>query len=151
MKGYDIMKNENREYCKRIAEEIDEIVYGHVLKCPECGEIINEGDLHAVNGYGDAICPHCGAEHGPDEWNVTVWEYLSDAFDVEYRVSGDSTYRSARFMIACGGPNVYVDTATRSVELYWWAERASYLLSDEAVAEIDAYAEEMWECGRGCF
>jgi hypothetical protein len=47
-------------------------------------------------------------------------------------------------MIACGGPNIYVDTASKAVELYWWGDRASYLLLSDTVDAIDECFSELF-------
>ena len=49
-------------------------------------------------------------------------------------------------MVACGGPNIYLDTASKDVELYWWSEHARYPMSYEAVEALDDWADEMWRC-----
>lgn len=43
---------ENRQYCKRIADEIEAYDTGSVWKCPECGE--------TVEADGPEACPSCG-------------------------------------------------------------------------------------------
>ena len=47
-------------------------------------------------------------------------------------------------MVACGGPNIYIDTASALVKLYWWTEYAEYPLSYSARDAIDEWAEEYW-------
>lgn len=94
-------------------------------------------------------CPECGAVTSVDDWEtLSLWEYFDDAFDVEFRVCGRArdALRSVCVMVAYGGPNIYVDTASKSVELYWWSERASYPISYEAAEIIDDWAAEYWGC-----
>jgi hypothetical protein len=47
-------------------------------------------------------------------------------------------------MIVCGGPNVYINTNTASVELFWWNEKASYPLDYDVVDAINNYWEEYY-------
>lgn len=139
-------EDENRDHCRRIAEEIDAYAAGEYKRCPGCGEI------HRRNW--DTIadvfrCPECGSVGSVDDWEtLSLWEYFNDAFDIEYRVAGRArdALRSVRVMVACGGPNIYVDTASRAVELYWWGERASYPVSYDAAEIIDEWATELWCC-----
>ena len=49
-------------------------------------------------------------------------------------------------MVACGGPNIYVDTGSKAVELYWWTDRASYSLLSETAEAITAEFEELYNC-----
>ncbi len=139
-------EDENRAHCKHIALELDAYVNGEVKRCPDCGEIHRRdwGDV------GDAFkCPNCGEVASVDDWEwLGVHDFLADCFDVEYRVSGRArdALRSVRVMVACGGPNIYLDTASKDVELYWWTESARYPLSYEAAAALDEWAEEMWCC-----
>lgn len=83
-----------------------------------------------------------------DEWEqVSISKYFDDVYNIEYRVSGPhDDPRSVCIMVACGGPNIYVDTDTKAVKLYWWGDRASYPLSEGAVMEIDEYFTEFWQC-----
>jgi len=139
--------DENTRHCKRIARELNEYVSGHVRRCPDCGaEICRDWD-----DVGDAFkCPECGAVGDPDWWDVlSVWDYLGDdVYNVEYRVSGRGAddLRSVQIMVACGGPNIYLDTATKDVELYWWTERARWPLSYDAVEALDEWGAEYWGC-----
>ena len=135
---------ENEAHCKRIAEKIEEYVSGNVRRCPDCGAEITRdwGDV------GDAFkCSECGAVGDVDWWDVlSVWDYLSDVYNVEFRVNGKSVddLRSVQIMVACGGPNIYLDTETKSVELYWWGDRASYPISYSVADALDEWAAEYW-------
>lgn len=135
--------DENWEHCKSIANDLDNYVDGFAMRCPECGKIVTR-----PHSAGDKYkCPHCGnvADIDDYEW-CNVSDFLSDVYDIEYRCGSDKEYRSVRIMIACGGPNIYIDTAEKAVLLYWWTDSARYYLSDSAVNAVDEWAEEYWEC-----
>ena len=51
-------------------------------------------------------------------------------------------------MITCGGPNIYINTNNKRVELYWWGDTAYAALSDRAVDAIDAYFEDGYNIRR---
>ena len=130
---------ENREYCKRIAEDIEAYAEGRVYRCPDCGAIVEDNQL---------FC-ECGAQVDliNGEWEQqNLYDYFSDCLDIEYRCGSDREYRSCSVMVACGGPNIYIDTARRAVLLYWWTDRAEYPLSSDAVDAVDEWAEEYWNC-----
>lgn len=139
------IENENRDHCRRIAEDVDAYAAGNVRRCPECGEeITREWD-----SVGDKFkCPECGTVTDPDEWEpLSIWDYLGDdVYNIEFRLNSHKELASVQIMVACGGPNIYLDTATKNVELYWWTDRASYPLSYKAVEALDDWAEEHWGC-----
>lgn len=141
---------ENRNHCKSIAEDIDVYVNGDGYKCPHCDDIYDfetfkETEREAEDGTIFYTCPCCGELIEESELEaLSIYDYFEDVFDIEYRIGSDREYRSVCVMIACGGPNIYIDTATKNVELYWWGDRASYPLSLEAVNEIDNYFEEFF-------
>lgn len=133
--------HENREHCKRIADDIDDYCGGRVFKCPECGKIITVPDDREKH-----LCT-CGYIDDIDEFEqLSIYDYLEDVLDIEYRIGTDKQLRSVQIMVACGGPNIYLDTASQKVELYWWGDSAYYPLSSDAVASIDEWAEELYQC-----
>ena len=137
------MNNENREHCKHIAETIEAITEGRVYQCEECGEYVT------MPAYvGDKYrCPHCENVAEIEDYNeVTIYDYTSDVYDIEYRIGSDMQYRSVKIMVACGGPNIYIDTQEKAVRLYWWNEYAEYPLSYGACDVIDNEFEELFQC-----
>lgn len=139
---------ENRNHCKAIAEDIELYINGDGYKCPICGRI-DTFDVYEErkNEDNETFCPHCDGMLELSELEaISIYDYFdgTEAYDIEYRIGSNREYRSVCVMVACGGPNIYIDTATKNVELYWWTDRASYPLSLEAVNEIDAYFEELF-------
>lgn len=141
---------ENRDHCKRIVENLELYASGCAYKCPECGEVYEIDEDHGftqINNGTHYKCPCCKEEiFESDLEAVGIWDYMSDVLDVEFSVSNKKEYRSVRIMVACGGPNIFIDTASKEVELYWWTDSASYPLSSDAVDAIDEWAEEYWMC-----
>lgn len=137
--------DENTKHCKRIANELDEYVNGNIRKCPYCGEEIRRDDWDMFWFK----CPECGNDYDPDAMDqLSVWDFLDDVYNVEFRTSGKNAddLRSVQIMVACGGPNIYLDTASRDVELYWWNERARWPMSYAACDALDEWAAEYWGC-----
>ena len=90
----------------------------------------------------------------PDEGDVNCdWhaasagDYLSDVLDIHYLVNSDRTYRSARILIAFGGPNAWIDTRTSQLEVSWWSAPEYRPLPAAFVDGLDDYLSEMWEMG----
>ena len=145
--GERYQEHENREHCKRIADDIDDYANGRVYKCPECGETFSLPD-----DYGDLYkCPGCGevGTFGIDYTHIgfeqqTIYDYFDDCLDIEYRCDSRKEYRSVQVMVAWGGPNIYVDTSSNNVELYWGGDAETWPLSSEAIEAVDNWAEEYW-------
>ena len=139
--------NENREHCKRIALELEAYINGDLYRCPECGEVIEWKNEQYNPVTGDFVCQACG--HTVDDGEleaVSLYDFFADALDIEYRVGSDKEYRSVCVTVAFGGPNIYIDTRSKAVELYWWTEHASFPLSLDAVEAVDDWAEQFWSC-----
>lgn len=142
------MTNENRNHCKYIAEQIEAYYNGDVYKCPECGEVFTT--CEAIDLDNDEIrCPNCENTSIDSEFEILgLWDYFDDYLNLEYRIESDRrTVRSVQIMVTCGGPNIYIDTASKAVELYWWSDRADYPLSYEVCNAIDEMFQELWDMG----
>ena len=138
--GKRYQNHENREHCKRIADNIDDYANGRVVKCPECGELITVDD--DITHY---RCPGCGYTDDIRDYDAqTIYDYFNDCLDTEYRCDGHKEYRSVQVMVAWGGPNIYIDTGSCNVKLYWGGEQETWPLSSEAIAAVDEWAEEYW-------
>lgn len=77
---------------------------------------------------------------------LSAYDYLEDALDIIYSVSGDRSYRGARILIAYGGPNVWIDTNTNALEVYWGETTTRYLPS-QFIDHLDEALEELWDMG----
>jgi hypothetical protein len=92
-------------------------------------------------------CPHCTAVHDIyDLEQLSIWDYLEDALDFRFVVSSRKEIIAVKILVAFGGPNIWIDTESRSVELYWWTDRASYPLSISVCDTLEEWAEEYWGC-----
>ena len=132
---------ENREHCRRIADDLEEYANGDIYKCPNCGEVI----ARPVDA--DKYKCSCGETFDFDDAEtLSVCDWLDGALDIEYRIGSDRQYRSAEVMVAWGGPNIYVDTGTRKVRLHWWGDYAEYPASISACDELDDALEDMFLC-----
>tara|TARA_R100001143_G_scaffold28420_1_gene28077 strand:- start:1778 stop:2098 length:321 start_codon:yes stop_codon:yes gene_type:complete len=71
-------------------------------------------------------------------------DYLKDALDIEYIISSDKSYLGARVLVTFGGPNIWINTRTMTVEGYSRGERAQRAFDDRL--GLDEWLEEYWEC-----
>jgi hypothetical protein len=88
------------------------------------------------NGFGDEL--------NDDGEPMGAFDYLQDALDIEYIVTGSGEYLGARILVAFGGPNIWIDTRRGVVDGYWWSDRASSSFADN-IGLDDALAE-LWNC-----
>lgn len=132
---------ENYQHCKSIADELIAVSNGDYKKCPHCGELVEVDEAN-----GNYSCPQCDYEtEDEDDFEpVSLWDYFQEIYDTEYRIGSDGEYRSVRLMVACGGPNIYIDTGSKAVELYWWTDRAQAYLTSAVCDEIDSIFEEYY-------
>ena len=132
---------------KSIAEELEQIVDGECKLCPECGKYeYMEYDEDTDRYY----CDNCESWHDSDDCNeqATVYDYLADALDYDITISSTGDYRGVSACVGFGGPNIYIDTNTGNVELYWGTTKAFWSLSYSVIDAINDYFEEFWKCMR---
>jgi hypothetical protein len=77
---------------------------------------------------------------------LTAYDYLQDALDIRYTVNAQREYLGARVLVAYGGPNVWIDTNTNALEVYWGNTATRYLRS-EFINALDEALEELWDMG----
>lgn len=145
--------NENREHCKSIANTLELYTDGNGYKCPHCERVHHYNEYEETEHENETgktcyTCPNCGGEIVENELEtVSIYDFFDgDIYDIEYRVDSDRQYRSVSIMVACGGPNIYIDTRKKAVLLYWWTDFAEYPLSSTVCDEIDNYFEELFNC-----
>lgn len=124
--------NENKEYCKRVADELEAYAAGRMWRDAETGEE-KELDFDAANDDGEQL---------------SISDYLADVLDYEITIDSRLEYKSAKIWVALGGPNVWIDTADKAVKLAWGTDRAEYALDWDTCDEIDEYMQELYTCQR---
>lgn len=89
-----------------------------------------------TNGFGDEL--NCDGEP------MSAFDYLQDALDIEYVVNGKRDYLGARVLVAFGGPNIWINTRTNTVEGYWWGDKATATFTDNV--GLDDALSEIFSC-----
>jgi hypothetical protein len=84
------------------------------------------------------------ADLNDDGEELSAFDYLQDALDIEYIVNSKREYLGARVLVAFGGPNIWVNTRTKVVEGYWWGEYAKASFDDGI--GLDDALETLWNC-----
>ena len=126
---------EHRQYLLQIAHTIRDIADGTLYKL--YGEYVTDGEMISMIEAG---------KNGEDEFEqVSIYDYLSDVLDATYYTTGrNGEYKGVRLLLAYGGPNVYLDTYFRTLELYWWNESATVDLLPNEAEEVDSMWSEMY-------
>jgi hypothetical protein len=106
-----------RSYCERIAEDVTKMVN-------------DPSAWLAENDMDEDYCYH-----------ISAW--LDSVLDVEMSIGINGTYRGAKIMVAYGGPNIYVNTRTGTVDGYWGDEQASVEIPSEVCEALDEYISEI--------
>ena len=86
--------------------------------CKSIAEDMTEGDRLQANSY--------------MEKNV---------YDIEWITHRDHSYKAARLLVAGGGPNIWVNLQTNTVDGYWASDKCSWGFVDNL--GLDEYLEEL--------
>jgi hypothetical protein len=82
-----------------------------------------------------------------DEYGETkgdAFDWLADALDIEYVVNSNREFLGARVLVAFGGPNIWVNTRTNTIEGYWWADSATARFEDNL--GLNDALETLYKC-----
>ena len=121
---------ENREYCKRVADELEAYAAGRMWQNIETGE---EKEMDPETDSGDFE-------------QLSIYDYLADVLDYEITIDSQLEYKSAKIWVTLGGPNVWIDTAEKAVKLAWGTDRAEYPVDSDTCEEIDEYMQDLYTC-----
>ena len=73
----------------------------------------------------------------------TAYEYMNDVYDIEWITHQNHSYKAARLLVAGGGPNIWVNLQTNTVDGYWASEKFSWSFQDNI--GLDEYLQELHE------
>jgi hypothetical protein len=97
-----------------------------------------------VKYIADKLSTGFDGETNSDGEPLSAFDYLQDALDIEYIVSSKKEYLGARVLVAFGGPNIWVNTRTKTVEGYWWGDKAAASFDDGI--GLDDALEDLYNC-----
>lgn len=127
---------------KSVAERFNNVARGFVWYCPDCGrEFVN------ANGCEGDECPDCDVEME----QMTINDELQDGwFNDEIILSTDdpATVKDGSIMVGCGGPNVWVNSRSKKVEVYWWADYAEAPIDTDTADAIREVLQDVWDVRR---
>ena len=144
----DIITEWQDALCEAL-EDADEDIDAYDLKGEELLEEMtkrgiapNEDDLEEYNDLCDKLeeLERIGASN--------LYEYFDDYLDVEYTIDSRGDYLGSCIWIGLGGPNIWVDTRDRVVNLAWGSEKAAWGIHSDTAEAIDEIFEEQFNCIR---
>ena len=71
-------------------------------------------------------------------------EFMRHVYDIEWITHNDKSYKAARLLVAGGGPNIWVNLQTGTVDGYWGGDKCSWGFVDNI--GLDEYLEELHGC-----
>jgi hypothetical protein len=74
----------------------------------------------------------------------TAHEWMEDVYDIEWITHQDHSYKAARLLVAGGGPNIWVNLQTNTVDGYWGCDKVEHGFVDNLC--LDDYLEELHGC-----
>lgn len=121
-----------RDMVKGIAEEIEAIADGRAYT--------TEDDPYNIIYCEDAD------DVPEDAEQASMYDYFADTYGTRYVVNDDLAVVGVMVMVACGGPNIWVDSYAQEVRLHWGSDTVSFPLTTYACNEIDEWAREAFSC-----
>jgi len=76
--------------------------------------------------------------------NIYMQDFMEGVYDIEWITHQDKTYKAARLLVAGGGPNIWVNLQTNTVDGYWWGDHCTHRFEDNI--GLDEYLEDLHAC-----
>jgi len=73
-----------------------------------------------------------------------VHDFMEGVYNIEWITYQDKSYKAARLLVAGGGPNIWVNLQTGTVDGYWGCDKVSHGFIDNI--NLDEYLEELYGC-----
>jgi len=71
-------------------------------------------------------------------------KWMEGVYNIEWITRQDHSYKAARLMVAGGGPNIWVNLLSNTVDGYWGCDKVEHIFRDNI--GLDEYLEEMHGC-----
>ena len=111
-------------------------------------ETCNEQLERMVKNIADDISnPKISKDDGKEAIELqTAHEFMEDVYNIEWITHQDHSYKAARLLVAGGGPNIWVNLQTNSVDGYWASDKFSWSFQDNI--GLDEYLQEMHDSNK---
>jgi len=83
-----------------------------------------------------------------------VSDYFKYVYDIEFRIDRQGELRSVKVAVVIGGPGIFVDSGSETVEGYWGfgSDRSTYPLGYRVKEAIDEWGAEQYRLTKeGCY
>ena len=70
-------------------------------------------------------------------------QFMDGVYNIEWITHQDHSYKAARLLVAGGGPNIWVNLQTNTVDGYWGSDKFSWSFQDNI--GLDEYLQELHE------
>lgn len=74
----------------------------------------------------------------------SAYEYLDDALNILHYINQSGEHMGGEIMVACGGPNIYIDTRSKEVKGFWGGDTYTSWYVEDAI-DLDMALEEMYQ------
>jgi hypothetical protein len=75
---------------------------------------------------------------------LTADKFMEGVYNIEWITHNDHTYKAARLLVAGGGPNIWVNLQTNTVDGYWGCDEVNHGFIDNI--GLNDYLEELHGC-----
>ena len=72
--------------------------------------------------------------------------FMDHVYNIEWITHQDHSYKAARLLVAGGGPNIWVNLQTNTVDGYWGSDKRSWGFVDNI--GLDDYLQEMHDSNK---
>ena len=73
-----------------------------------------------------------------------VYDFMEGVYDIEWITFQAGSFKGARLLVAGGGPNIWVNLQTGTVDGYWWGDTCKVPFADNL--GLDEYLAELHAC-----
>lgn len=85
--------------------------------------------------------------HEDNPYVNDAYDYLGDVLEIRYTVNSDREYLGAELLLGYGGPNVWLNTYSGELTVYW-DEKIVRHVPSTFVEQLNVALEDLWEMGR---
>jgi len=113
-------------------------------KSETCEEQLRRMCKSIADGITNPVISNDEQEDGSVEQHGGASEWMDGVYDIEWITHQDHSYKAARLLVAGGGPNIWVNLQTNTVDGYWGCDKVTWGFVDNI--GLDEYLEELHAC-----
>ena len=115
-------------------------------KSETCNEQLERMVKNIAEDITNPVISNDEQEDGSVEQHGGASEWMEDVYNIEWITHQDHSYKAARLLVAGGGPNIWVNLQTNTVDGYWASDKFSWSFQD--AIGLDDYLQEMHESNK---